>query len=106
MKRFLILLLCFFSCLFFGPEAVNAAPHVASPVYSAKGQPAAGAEQAVAMNPGKLSGAAAKSESDAREHHSASPQQPSSVQGFMDVELLALLLLIMVLGMLYTNPSR
>lgn len=102
MKRFLVILLCFSSCLFFGPEAVNAAPHVASPAYSGNMQPAAGAEGTEAMKTGKLSGP----ENDTRVHHAAPTQESSSAQGFMDPELLALLLLIMVLGMLYTNPSR
>lgn len=106
MKRFLVILLCLSSCLFFRPEAVNAARHMASSVSGSNIPPGAGAVGAESVKAEKISGIGAKQESDAKLHQAASPKDLSSPQSFMDAELLALLLLIMVLGMLYTNPSR
>ncbi len=106
MKRFLVILLCLSSCLFFGPEAVNAAPHVASPLYSGHIPNTAGAVGTAAVKAENISAPGAKQKTDAELHHAARPKEPSSPQSFMDPELLALLLLIMVLGMLYASPSR
>ncbi len=106
MKRFLVILLCFSPCLFFRPEAVHAARHLASPVNGSNIPHSAGAVGAEALKAENISGPGLKQENDMKVHQAARPKEPSSPQGFMDAELLALLLLIMVLGMLYTNPSR
>lgn len=106
MKRFLVILLCLSSCLFFRPEAVNAARHVASSVNGSNILNHAGVVGAESVKAEKISGPGTKKESDAKVLQAARAKEPSSPQSFMDPELLALLLLIMVLGMLYTNPSR
>lgn len=105
MKRFLVILLCLSSCLFFRPEAIHASRHVGSPLYG-KLQHSAGAQGTEAMKAGDLSGQEPKPESNPEVHKAVRPAEPVSEQGFMNTELLALLLLIMVLGMLYTNPTR
>jgi hypothetical protein len=106
MKRFLVILLCLSSCLFFRPETVNAARHVASSGNGNNIPHSAGMPGAEALKAEKTSGSGLKQESNVKIHQAARAKEPSSPQGFMDAELLALLLLIMVLGMLYTNPSR
>jgi|GEM_PF-5721286 len=106
MKRFLLILLCLSASWFFRPEALNAAPHVSSAAYGSKAAYSAGVLSAEAPQAAETSRGAVKQKKDAEVPHAARAGEPSSPRSFMDPELLALLLLIMVLGMLYTNPSR
>lgn len=105
MKRFLVILLCFSSCLFFSPEVVHAAHHLASPVKGSNIPHRAGAVETQATKTA-IAKAEPKQNREREALHAAAPQKSASPQSIMDAEFLALLLLIMVLGMLYTNPSR
>jgi len=107
MKRYLAIALCLLSCLFFREETVRASRHVPSSLYGSKLAHNTGPQGAEEMKAGNLSGqVAAKQENKPEVHQAARPAEPASQQSFMNTELFALLLLIMVLGMLYTNPTR
>lgn len=105
MKRFLLIWLCLCSCLFFRPEAGHATRRNTLPVNGSNKPYSAGVPEAEVTKAG-ISKAGAKQRNERPVYQAAGPKGSVSPQGFMDAEFLALLLLIMVLGMLYTNPSR
>lgn len=106
MKRFLVILLCFSCCFIFRSETVIAAPHVVSSLHSGHTVGTAAVPGREAVKAENMAPPKARQNTGTEIHQAAGPEKNTSPQGFMDAELVALLLLIMVLGMLYMGPSR
>jgi hypothetical protein len=90
MKTLFIILLCLLPCL-----ACRSVPAKAPSSFVPE-----------LLESGKLPGNEARRQKEVTLHHARKTMGRGPVQDLMEPELLALLLLIMVLGMMYSNPSR